>query len=149
MGEVTRKKKFGIVVVVLMLLVPLFMASNWGLGMLEHIALNHAQKQMASNQAPANWAASLDLGVADFYGVSLRVDKQKEVCERFLQTFKSHPRRGYAKFCIATCIERDTHAAKHHAIEAYEEFVGEYADDANSREYVEEAQRILVRLKNS
>jgi hypothetical protein len=149
MREVSRKKKVGIALLLLALIFPLFMASNWGLGMLERIALNHAQEQIAINQPPPDWTASLDLGVADFYGVTLRAEKQKEVCERFLQTFTRHPRRGYAKFSIATCIERDTRAAKHHAQDAYQEFLDEYGDDPNSREYVEEAQRILVRLRNN
>ena len=60
-----------------------------------------------------------------------------------------HSKRGYAKFSIATCIERDTRAAKHHAQAAYQEFIDEYENDPNSREYVEEAQRILVRLRNN
>jgi hypothetical protein len=142
-GEMSRKKKFGIALLVVALLLPLFMASNWGLGILEGIAVDHA---------PADWAASLDLGVADFYGVSLRPGKQKEVCEAFLQAFPSHPRRCYAKFSIATCVERDIELGKHHARAAYEEFIDEYDVEPKTeeqKELVDEANRAIVRLRNN
>jgi hypothetical protein len=139
-GEISRKKKLSIALLVVALALPLFMASNWGLGMLESLALSNA---------PSDWAASLDLGVADFYGISLRVDKQKEVCENFLRTFKEHPRRAYAAYTVATCVEREVGLPNSYGRKAYEDFIDEYDDDPNAKEYIEEARRAIVRLRSN
>ncbi len=136
----TRKKKVGIALLVLALLLPLFLGSSLGLGMLEDYALKHA---------PEDWAASLDMKVAGFYGITLRSEAQKGVCERFLQTFTTDRRRGYAKFCIARCIQKDPNTANHHILAAYEEFLNEYYDDPNSQEYVKEAERAIASIKNN
>jgi len=138
---VSKKKKLVIALLALALILPLFMISSWGLGILESIALNHA---------PAEWAASLDLRVADFYGMTLRSDNQKEVCEKFLATFPSHPRTWYAKYSIATCIERDLDASRPAARRAYEDFLNEYGyvPEWNvPEEYVEKARKAVARLK--
>ena len=137
-GEISRKKKLSIALLVVALALPLFMASNWGLGMLEDFALSHA---------PADWAASLDLKVAAFYGASLRADKQKEVYENFVATFTQHPKRGYAAYRSATCVERQVGLTDSHSIAAYQEFIDKYGDDPNSTEYVEEALKAIKHLQ--
>jgi outer membrane protein assembly factor BamD (BamD/ComL family) len=86
--------------------------------------------------------------VGDFYGVTLRPGSQKRVCERFLETFTTHPKRGYAKYTIATCIERDLDKSRASARDAYYEFLEQYGQDPNSQEYVKEAERAILRLKN-
>jgi len=139
MDPASRKKTLLIVLLAVVLVLPFLMASSWGLGIIEDYACEHA---------PADWAADLDLDVAWFYGMSLRPEKKKEVCERFLETFKTHPQRGYATFMIATAIEADRDASRQSAAQAYEFFLYQYGDDANSKEYVPEAERAVLRLRN-
>jgi len=134
----SRKKKISMVILILFLCLPVFLASNWGLGMMEDIALSHA---------PADWAASFDMGIADFYGMTMRSDEQKAVCQRFLEKFPApNSKRGYAAYTIAVCVERTVGLTDTHSREAYEKFLDDYEDDPFSQEYVVEAKKALVRL---
>ena len=139
MDPVDRKRKLLIAVVVVLLVVPLLTVSSWGLGMIEDFACEHQ---------PAEWAADLDLDVAVFYGYTLRPDKKKQVCERFLKTFTRSPQRGCAAFLIATAIEADREASRESAAQAYDQFLADYANDPNSKEYFPEAERAALRLRN-
>jgi len=139
MDPVSRKKTILIAVLVLVILAPLLLFSNWGMAMIENLACR---------SAPKEWAASLQLKCAQIYGVSLRSKKQLQALSRFLDTFPKHPRRGYARYMIAVCLERDLEVSGDVTIQAYGDFLDEFGDDPNSREYVPEAEQAIRRLEN-
>jgi hypothetical protein len=126
---VERKKVAIGIGIGLAILIPVFMATGWGLSILSSIACRNA---------PSGWAASLQLGVADFYSVSLRLDEAKESYDKFYDTFKTHPRRYYAKYRAAMCLEKNVDAPRNAAIEAYQAFIEEFGGEANPSEELKE-----------
>ncbi|MHC4917651.1 MAG: hypothetical protein ACYTGB_19415 [Planctomycetota bacterium] len=139
----TRKKVIIGVIVAIVLIGPLVALSGWGMGKMEAKAISGA---------PEPWAADMQLRLASTYGLTLRRGKQRAAFEKFLKHFPNHPRRGYAKYMIAVCMERDHDCSRVQAAETYKEFLWEYAEDPQFqtnpdwRELVEEAERAVRRL---
>ena len=119
------------------------MLSDWGMGWLEDTAVENA---------PKDWAASLQLKCASTYGLTLRRTQQREAFKTFLKYFPKHPRCGYAKFMIAVSMEKDHEFSKRQAAQAYQDFLDIYAMDPvfraqpDSQEYINEAARAVQRL---
>jgi outer membrane protein assembly factor BamD (BamD/ComL family) len=146
MDKETRKKWIIGVIIAVILIVPLLLLSNWGLGMFEGYAVENSTEE---------WAANMQLNCAKLYGITLRGEKEIEAYERFYKHFTTHPKRGYAKYMVAVCIERDIERSRGQAIRAYEDFLDEFEDDPvfqrlpDWQMYVQEAERAIFRIQNS
>lgn len=142
----TRKKVIIGSIIAVVLIGPLAALSDWGMGKFE---------QKAINGAPEEWAAKMQLRVAGIYGSTLRRTQQREAYMRFLQYFPQHPRRGYAHYMMAVCMERDLGCSRIQARQTYEDFLFTYADDPvfqtnpDWQELVQEAERAVRRLGGS
>ncbi len=139
----TRKKVIVVIAILVALIAPLALLSNWGLAWVEGKALA---------DAPEDWGASLQLKCATAYGLTLRPEERRAALETFLKHWPQHPRRGYAKFQIAVIMEKDHEVSKRQAAEAYEEFLYQYANDPvfkiqpDAKAMIQEAQRAVKRL---
>jgi hypothetical protein len=143
MTKEARKRLIIVCIVALILIGPLVLLSSPGMARLERMAVDNSGKE---------WAPTLQLRCATTYGWTLRRDKQRQAYETFLRVFTADPRRGYAKYMIAVCMERDHSCSKVQTRDAYEDFLYEYENDAafqtlpEWRHYVNEAERALDRL---
>jgi hypothetical protein len=139
----TRKKVIVGSILAVVLIGPLVALSNWGMAKMEDKAISGA---------PEPWAAKMQLRLAGIYGMTLRRRQQRGAFEKFLKYFPQHPRRGYAKYMIAVCMERDHDCSRVQTAQVYKDFLWEYADDPQFqtnpewRELVEEAERAVRRL---
>jgi hypothetical protein len=101
-----------------------------------------------------SWAGSLQLWCADGYAWTLRRDRERQAYETFYKEFTTDPRRGYAKFMMAACLDRGYQESKRAAAEAYEDFLEEFEDDElfhtlpDWQEYVRDAKRAIERLRS-
>lgn len=139
---VERKKVVIGILLVLVITLPVFMATSWGLSIVEGIACDNA---------PDEWAASMQLTVADFYSISLRQEEARKSYGTFCEKFRKHPRVPYARFRIANSLEKDIAIPRPRAIEAYEAFLYEYGAEPNPSEelkdMLQKAERSITALK--
>ena len=138
-----KKKWIYAVVIAVVLIGPLVLISNFGLGKIE-------KKAIANRQKP--WAAKTMMNVARIYGLTLRKKQERKVYEDFLKYFKGHPLCGVAKYKIAVAIENDLQLSREMAVRAYEDFLDEYEDDPafmtveGYKDYIREAERAIDRI---
>lgn len=125
------------------LIVPLATFSPWGMARLERLAVENVDK---------SWAPGLQLNCAWIYGMTLRRDEEREAYATFYSTFTTDPRRGYAKYMVAVCLDRDYRQSRRATVTAYNEFLDDFEDDPTFqtlpkwREYVNNAKEAVERL---
>jgi hypothetical protein len=140
-----RRKVVLAVLAIVLVVLPLVALSPWGMSVMEDYAIRRSDRE---------WAARMHIGLADVYGWTLQRKSQKAAYGRFLENFQNRPERGYAKYMLAWCMEREHEASRHGSKEAYEDFLDEYAEDPlfqtfpDWQYYVQEAERAIDRLKN-
>jgi hypothetical protein len=143
-----RKFVIILVIVALVLIGPLTLLSPWGLAHLEGVVQNNLDKP---------WAPTLQLRCAAAYGYTLQKDSERAAYETFYKTeaFKSDPRRGYAKFMVALCLDRDFRNSRHAAANAYQDFLDEFEYDEifhqypEWQKYVQDARSAVERLRSA
>lgn len=144
MDPARRRKVIFVSVLAAVVLLPLIALSPPGMTFLENYAVNHAGRE---------WAGSLQLDLAEAYGFTLRRAEQQAAFQRFLDNFPDRCERGYAKYMIAECMEKENRVSKRASLEAYEDFLDEYAEDPlfqtypDWQYYVTEAERAIDRIK--
>jgi hypothetical protein len=107
----------------------------------------------ARKSTDKKWGASLQLKCAYVYGITLRPDEQISAYKKFYEIFKDDPRRGYAKFMIASCMEKNLNYSRSGTVREYEDFIDEFQDDPvfqtlpDWRKHLDEADRAIERIK--
>ncbi len=140
----SRKRLIVISIIGCVLFGPLLALSSPVMGMIEE----HAQKS-----EDKKWGASLQLKCAYIYGITLRTDEQINAYRKFYEVFKDDPHRGYAKFMVAFCMEKDLNFSRSGTVREYEDFIFEFQNDPafqtlpDWRLYLEEADRAINRIK--
>ena len=138
-----RKNLPWIAAIVFFIIVPMFLLSSWGVRSMEDYACARPHK---------TWAASLQLKCAWVYGITLRSTRQQAAYQRFYDTFPNHPRRGFSKYMLAVCLEKNINVARNVAQDAYWDFLDEFetdeifAQDPESVELINAAKKAVDRL---
>ncbi len=139
----TRKKLIIGIIIAMVLFGPLLLVSSPVMEYGEDCAVENASEE---------WAADLMLQCAEVYGYTLRAESELACYRRFYEKFENSPRRGYAKYMIAACMEKDHDLSKLHTVQAYEDFIEEFQSDEAFQTlpdwqfYLDEADRAIQRL---
>jgi len=138
-----RKRLIVGIVIAIALFGPLLLISGPVMSWAEDHAVENRSEE---------WAADLMMRCAKVYAWTLRPGSELACYERMYAEFAESRWRGYAKFMIASCMEKDHDRSKQRTADAYEDFILEFQNDEKFQTlpewqyYLDEADRAIQRL---